>query len=417
MQLSLLFSACSPLRRARRSRLVLLGAVLITSLACQAAVPAPVDTDPLNLTPQVREAFQHFYDLDYSGALRRFHEIEAAHPEDPIAVDYVLDGTVFQALYDLDLLDTTLYAHDGFLSNRRPVTEDKETTRQVDALTNQAVDLAERRLRSNPKDVNALFARAWAQSLHAAYVAMVQHSFVAALRGALDARTGDDTVLKLDPKYADAELVMGIHQYVVGSLPFGFKMLAGIAGIHGSKSKGLELLRDDGERGVISSVEARTALMLFLRRERQYGEAEEVADVLTRQYPRDFLFRLEQANLEKDAGNAQGAIAAYRRVIADGDRPGYFANPHLELADFGLAETLRGQNDHAGAAQAFAAALRQPGITPSLRQKAELALGHEYDTLHQRGKAVAEYHKVLDGDQDSSEATEAKQNLLTPFGA
>jgi tetratricopeptide (TPR) repeat protein len=404
--------------RAVRVGILLLAAAGLAAVALpgRASTPAPrpVSTDPLNLTPAVHEAFQHFYDLDYAGALRRFEAVEAAHPGDPIAADYVLNATVFQALYDLDLLDTTLYAHDGFLSNRRPVAEDKATTQQVDALTGHAIDLAERRLKADPKDVNALFARSWAQSLHATYIGLVQHSFVAALRGALDARNGDDTVLKLDPNYADAELVVGVHQYVVGALPFGFKLLAGIAGIHGSKSKGIAMLRDDGERGVISSVEARTALMLFLRRERRYGEAEQIAATLTRQYPRDFLFRLEEANLEKDAGDAQQAIATYRQVISDARKPGYFTNAHLELAEFGLGETLRGQNEHAAAVRAFAAALRQPTLGPALRQRAELALGHEYDTLHERGKAVAEYRKVVTEAPDSREAAEAKDDLAIP---
>ena len=47
----------------------------------------------------------------------------------------------------------------------------------------------------------------------------------------------------------------------------GIKILAGAAGITGSKSKGIEDLRDAGGHGVITSVEARTALGLFLRRE------------------------------------------------------------------------------------------------------------------------------------------------------
>ena len=41
-------------------------------------------------------------------------------------------------------------------------------------------------------------------------------------------------------RYIDAKLIVGVHQYVTGSLPFGLKILAGAAGITGSKSKGIQ---------------------------------------------------------------------------------------------------------------------------------------------------------------------------------
>ena len=88
----------------------------------------------------------------------------------------------------------------------------------------------------------------------------MQRSFVSALHVALQARSDNEKVLRLDPRYIDAKLVVGVHQYVTGSLPFGIKILAGVAGITGSKSKGIEDLREAGAHGVITSVEARTAL-------------------------------------------------------------------------------------------------------------------------------------------------------------
>ena len=129
--------------------------------------------------------------------------------------------------------------------------------------------------------MDALFARGWARSLRAVYIGLLQRSFISALHVALQARGDNEKVLKLDPRYIDAKLVVGVHQYVTGSLPFGIKILAGVAGITGSKSKGIEDLRDAGAHGVISSVEARTALGLFLRREAKYDEAIAVTRSLT----------------------------------------------------------------------------------------------------------------------------------------
>ena len=167
----------------------------------------------------------------------------------PLAVDYVLDTVIFRELYRLDLLDTTFYAHDGFLNGKHAVAADHAVAEQVNSLFNKAMDLSDQQLSKHPEDVDALFARGWARSLHAVYIGLVERSFVSALHVALQARSDDEKVLRLDPKYIDAKLIVGVHQYVTGSLPFGLKILAGVAGITGSKSKGIEDLRDAGGAG------------------------------------------------------------------------------------------------------------------------------------------------------------------------
>src|SRR5271155_4634229 len=247
-------------------------ALLTASGSGAVTTPAGVDTNPLNLDPLVRQSFQRYYILDYDGALAGFQKVQTQNPSSPLAVDYVLDTVIFRELYRLDLLDTTFYAHDGFLNGKHAVAADRAVADQVNSLFNRAMDLSGQQLSKDPEDVDALFARAWARSLHAVYIGLVQRSFVSALHVALQARSDDEKVLRLDPKYVDAKLVVGVHQYVTGSLPFGLKLIAGAAGITGFKSKGIEDLRDAGESGVITSVEARTALGLFLRREAKYEE-------------------------------------------------------------------------------------------------------------------------------------------------
>ncbi len=374
-----------------------------------------VTTAALNRDPGVRAAYDRFYILDYAGALQRFEAISTAHPEDPIATDYVLDATLFAELYRLNLLDTTLYAHDGFLSNRHPVEENKQTTAEIFSLTDKAIDQSDALLKKNSKDVDALYARGWARSMKATYIGLVEHSYIAALRLALQSRGDDEKVLSIDPNYVDADLVVGVHQYVAGSLPLAFKMMAGLVGEGGSKQKGLALLREASRYSVITSVEARTALMLFLRREAKYPEAADIAKSLKDQYPRDFLFWLEEANLMKDAGNAPQAIAQYRATLEQAKKPGYFPNAHLELAWYGLGDTLRGQHDAAASAHAFTQVAQQPGVNLDLKRRAELAAGEQFDVVNQREEATAEYQAVLRDGMDSPQAPEAQKFLQAPF--
>src|SRR5690242_21696939 len=94
-----------------------------------------VHTNPLNREPEVRAGYDRFYTLDYDGALRQFEKVEQAHPDDPMAADYVLETVLFHNLYNLDLLDTTRYAHDGFLTGRHQVAEDKTFAADSEELT------------------------------------------------------------------------------------------------------------------------------------------------------------------------------------------------------------------------------------------------------------------------------------------
>lgn len=383
--------------------------VALTLLCCHSAVAQTVDTDPLNRHPDVVEAFQRFYIMDYDGALARFNKIQAEHPSDPIATDYVLYVTLFKELFRLDLLDTTFYANDGFLTGHHTVIEDPNVRDQIKALSDKVNDQAEDELNKNANDVNALFARGWGRSLEACYVAMVERGYGAGLKLALGARNDHARVLELDANYVDAKMVVGIYQYVVGSLPFAFKLLIGIAGIHGSKAAGLALLQDSSAHGVITSVESRTSMMLFLRREAKYEAAKEIAEGLARQYPRDFLFALEVANLSKDAGEGMKAIAAYRGVIGDAKRPGYFPSSHLELAYFGLGDSLRGQKQYAEAAEAYRQGAYLPTTSPELKGRSLLAAGEVYDLMNQHDKAREQYQAVINSASDSAQADQARK--------
>src|ERR1700676_3294822 len=90
--------------------------LLLLLVAAKAGWPASAHTNPLNLDPVVKDAFSRFYLLDFPGAIERLEQFHAAHPGDPQAATLLLDAMVFQELYRLDLLDTTFYANDGFLT-------------------------------------------------------------------------------------------------------------------------------------------------------------------------------------------------------------------------------------------------------------------------------------------------------------
>lgn len=398
-----------------RKLLVAALVALLALLPVRGAAAQQVDTAPLNRDPYVQQAFREYYNMDYDAALAHFQRIQAEHPNDPLATAFVLHVILFRELNRLDLLDTTFYANDGFLTGKHTVVEDPKVRSQIKLLAQKVYDQAGVELRRNPNDVNALFARGWARSLQATYLAMVERSFSSALHLALGAKDDHQRLLQLDPNYADAKMVVGIYQYTVGALPFGFKLLFGFAGIHGSKSAGMALLRDASAHGTITSVEARTAMDLFLRRDAKYQQAIAINQTLVSQYPRNFLFALERANLSKDAGQGITAVNLYRGVIRDAQHPGYYKNAHVELAYFGLGDSLRGQRQYQDAIGAYEQGAFLPSTSPELKRRCLLAAGETYDLMHDPNQARAEYRNVLENGANSTQGELARKYMRSPY--
>jgi len=390
-----------------------LGVVLLATATLGCA--QGVHTNPLNRDPLVHDAFDHFYNLDYPGAIERFERFHAAHPGDPQGTVLLLDAVLFQELYQQDLLDTTFYANDGFLTGRHATQEDPKTRDRILALADEAIHEADWRLGRNPNDVDALYARGWARALKCTYVAMVERGYGSGFRLATQAKDDHVRVLQLDPDYIDAKLVVGVYDYVVGALPLPFKFLIGFMGITGSKSKGLEMLTDDGHRGMVTSVEARTTIALFLRREARYKEAIEVVRGLKSQYPRDYLFCLEEANLRKDAGEGMGAVAAYREILAANAKPGYFYSARMELAYFGLGDALRGQRHYGEAAQSYEQAAWTKNVGPELKIRSLLAAGECRDLNGERQLAIKDYQAAIDSGPNTSRADTARKHLRNGY--
>jgi tetratricopeptide (TPR) repeat protein len=189
---------------------------------------------------------------------------------------------------------------------------------------------------------------------------------------------------------------------------------ASVARLSGSKSKGIEYLYAAANGGGESAIDAKIALVLFLRREGRYADALEVIRTVGKSYPRNFLFALEEARVLNSAGRAGEAVASYRKLL-ETSRKGLYSDPRLELAEFGLGEALRGQRDYRAAAEAFAAVGTYSRADPDVRERAMLAEGEMYDLMDQRDLAVQRYQAVIAADTTSARAELARKRLKQAY--
>jgi tetratricopeptide (TPR) repeat protein len=358
-------------------------------------------------------AFEHFYDMDYEHSIQEFTQISQRHPGDPNALNHLLTAALFRELYRIGALNAGEYANDSFI-NTKHGQADSHVCDQIKSLVQQAENIEEIRLNANPKDVATLYARGVTRAQFATYTALIEHAWFSALRNALGARRDHEKVLDLDPQYLDAKLIVGTHNYVVGSLPWGVKTASSMMGLGGSKDKGLQYLKEAAAGNSETSIDAKIVLVLFMRRERRFDEALQIIRSLEPQYRHNVLFALEEGNLLRAKGQNRDAEAVYRRVWQDG-RSAKYAGLNFEVAAVALGDLLRSERNYAGAAGSYELVSQVSKPDRETAQKAAVSAGEMYDLLHNRDQAVKRYQAALALDSSSALADTARKRLKEPY--
>jgi tetratricopeptide (TPR) repeat protein len=363
--------------------------------------------DPLNSA-----AFDHFYNLDYDHSIAEFTQILERHPDDPFAVNHLLVAVLFKELNRIGALNSGDYTNDLLVSTPR-LPADPEVKNQIKDLVDRAQALEEKRLDTNSKDIDALYARGVTRAQSSTYTGLVEHAWFSALRNAVGARRDHERVLELDPNYTQAKLIVGAHNYVFGSLSWATRAAISVAGLGGSKEKGLEYLHQAANGPSETAIDAKIVLLLFLRREHQIDEAIQIDRGMIPLYPRNLLMALEEGNLLRAAGrNAESAVV-YRKIWQAG-REGRYSGLHYEVAAISLGDLLRSQKEFSGAVAAYEQVGSVAKPDDDLLQKATLAAGQSFDALQQRDQAIKKYNAVLALNGGSPLADTARKCIKEP---
>lgn len=389
---------------------------MVLALLFQAAIALAADplatalrpADSLNAT-----AIDRHYNLEYDAAIQAFEKIVSRHPSDPFALNHLISSLLVRELYRMGAMNTGEYTNDSFIGNaHRPA--DPTVKTRIKELVAQAEKIEEAELSRNPNNVDMLYARGVTRAQFSLYTALIERAWFSSLRNAVGARRDHERVLELDPHYTDAQLVVGTHNYVTGSLSFAVKVAVALVGLSGDKEKGIRYLYEAYRGNGEASVDAGMVLLVFLRREHRYNEALEIAAAVAPRFPRNFLLPLEQGNLLRASGKLDQAEQQYRLVWQNG-REGKYGNLHYELAALALGDLLRSQKKYAAAAAAYDQVASVAGADPEYLQKANLGAGEMYDQLQNRDQAVKKYEAVVAVNSGNAEADKARRRIKEPY--
>lgn len=408
--------------------LLLLLAFSMAAVGQQAQAPAGTADEARARLDELRVAgFEALYSLDYEGARQKFKEIARLFPEHPAGPQFLAAVLWTQTLNESRRLQSSLYASESFYGKSEDAVNPR-TVEQFRELTRSATLLAKARLKANPRDTEALYFLGATEGLKAAFEAAVQRSFMSALRDGSSSVDRHRDVIKLDPNYRDAELTIGLYDYVVGTLPLPVKLLASIGGVRGSKKRGLLTLERVAKEGRFARDDARSLLIVLYKREKRYREALALARELGTKYPRNYLYKLEQADalisqagVERQAGNATAATSAEREALATfeallQDRAvREVAARSFDLIHFRYGDTLFTTGRFDQAAREFLAATTAPGAEPGLSTLSRLRAAQSLDLAGKRNEALMQYRTVLQGPDIEHAHEEAKRGLREPY--
>ncbi|MGH9823144.1 MAG: tetratricopeptide repeat protein, partial [Blastocatellia bacterium] len=246
------------------------------------------------------------YNLDYQKARECFEKMSQIAPDEPASYVYLANDLWLETLNRSRRLSTSLYSTTSFyVQNAESDETDRARDRQFEAWITKGIEAAAAKLAKYPSDAEALYYQASALGLRAGYKATVGRSFRRAIGDANKSIQLQHKVLALDPCYVDAYLSVGMYEYVIDSLPFLWRTLARLAGLKGSKERGIKELETVVKSGKYASDDARVLLIAIYSREHQPEKALEELNYLAARYPANYLFSVERARMLFDAGRTK----------------------------------------------------------------------------------------------------------------
>jgi tetratricopeptide (TPR) repeat protein len=280
-----------------------------------------------------------------------------------------------------------------------------------------AIDQANARLKKNPNDTGALYSLGISYGLRSDYYWIVKKSWRDSLRDATSSRRLHNRIVVLEPNNIDARLVEGLHDYIVGCLPWHLRILGFLVGIHGDKELGIRIVQNVARNGKDNKVDAELFLCALYRRENQPKRAIPLIQDLILRFPRNYLLRLELSQAYSMANDKAHALEAVREITALKMRhaAGYDRVPWETIYyQEGTIQFWYNDLDEAlDNLKKVAAASAEVDLNTG--DYAFLRIGQIYDMTHRRSLAVEAYKRAIAYAPEADAAQESKKYLSTPY--
>jgi len=362
----------------------------------------------------VYAGLDHFYNLEYEEALGNFRRALEREPENPIFVNYLAYTYLFRELYRTGQLETRLYTEsNAFLKEEKP-NPDPAAIETFKELIARSKEICSQRLKKEARDKIALYALGIAHALESSYEFTLAKRWFASLKAGTRAKEAHQKLKRYYPEEHDADMVLGLYEYAVGSIPAAVKWLALLVGYRGSKERGIELLQQAMVKGRLVTSDAAILLVVVYNRQKQYEYARQLLRPLSEYFPRNPLLRLEVGRTYEREGKRKEALEVYLAVAQDMEahKPGYEKLPRERLW-YQVGYLHQQMHQFSEALEAYDHVTERHESDGLLRAYSGLRRGEIFLARNQPQQARAEYERVaaLPYEEPRREARLRLQNL------
>jgi hypothetical protein len=286
-----MFVMVAPQPLARSTRL--LPAFLLLLLL---AFPLFAEETTLTGTP-LNDGYHALYNLDFSAAHTHFNQWMTAHPEDCLGSASDAAAYLFTEFDRLGVLDIELFADDGrFTSRTRPAVDPVIKQGFNDRIA-QSERLADAALQRNPKDSNAFYCKAVTSGMQADWASLIDRHEYGAYKYSELASKYAKQALALNPTLYDANLAVGIENYMLSLKPAPIRWILGMAGAGTNKTEGVRLLKLTAEQGHYLAPFARLMLAVGELRDGRVQQGKAILIGLSQEFPKNTLYQRQIARL------------------------------------------------------------------------------------------------------------------------
>jgi hypothetical protein len=245
-----------------------------------------VDTNLIG-TP-LNDGYHALYNLDFAAAHTHFNQWITAHPEDCLGSASDAAAYIFTEFDRLGVLDIELFADDGrFTSRTRPAVDPALKHGFNDRIA----------IQHNPKDSNAFYCKAVTSGMQADWASLIDRHEYGAYKFSELASKFAKQALTLNPTLYDANLAVGIENYMLSLKPAPIRWILGMAGAGTNKAEGVRLLKLTAEQGHYLAPFARLMLAVGELRDGRVKQGKAILIGLSQEFPQNTLYQRQIARL------------------------------------------------------------------------------------------------------------------------
>lgn len=374
------------------------------------AEPLSVLTDELD---QLREqGFDALYRMNYENARGAFQKMIQQDSKHPAGYVYMAATVWLEHMASYRRIQIQLFPERSMFLLPDPKEPRQAAESEFTAYITKATIRAEMRLRKDDMDPIGLYYLGTAYATIAGFEGTINRSFMTAMRKGNEGADYHRKLLKEHPDFVDAELTVGLYDYVAGALPSVAKFFMLLGGIRGNKERGLDELNRVWEKGSYTPQEAGLMLAVIYNREKEWNKALIILQKLCAQYPENFIFQLHSAALLLKMNRVEETLPIYESLMAN-------EAVYSQIGDFlhyQIAEVLFAMKEWEKAHKEYLAARRAFPVEPDpLVTMTHLRAGQCLNAMGRNDDANVEYQFVLNQRDVKDSKKFARQYIKEPF--